>query len=85
MKEISRRRGKTHVSIEYGLTKHTFLFSFNILNPTASIRTVLLDGNADITIKGEVIIPVKFLGILTWKHIKIPYNIHENMEVVPTY
>ncbi len=72
---------KPRFFIEHGIKNYTFLFSFNILNLTSPTRNILMKGNADMIIEGEVIIPAKFLGLFTWRYIKIPYKINEKVEI----
>lgn len=76
---------KPHFSIDPGITNHTLLFSFTIYDLSSSTQRVLLSGAANVTIKGEVMIPAKFLGLFTWRHITIPYTLHERMEVASPY
>jgi len=72
---------KPRFSLGHGLNNQTFVFYFSIFNLTAPTRSVLMNGNANITIKGDVIIPAKFLGLFTWRYIKIPYTISERVVV----
>ncbi|NIA10157.1 MAG: hypothetical protein GWP10_10650 [Nitrospiraceae bacterium] len=72
---------KPRFSIEHGSNNQTFLFSFSIFNLTAPTRNILMHGNANVTVKGDVIIPAKFLGLFTWRYIKIPYTIHEKVNM----
>ncbi|MCD6299534.1 MAG: hypothetical protein J7L93_02860 [Thermoplasmata archaeon] len=72
---------KPRFSLEHGANNQTFIFSFSIFNLTAPARSVLMNGNADVTVKGDVIIPAKFLGLFTWRYIKIPYTIHEKVKL----
>ncbi len=72
---------KPRFFIKHGTENHTFLFSFNIMDLTSSTREILINGNANVTVKGEIIIPAKFLGLFTWKYIKIPYTISDKVEI----
>lgn len=72
---------KPRFFIEHGIKNYTFLFSFSILNLTSPTRNILINGNANMVIEGEVIIPAKFLGLFTWRYIKIPYKINEKVEI----
>jgi len=72
---------KPRFSLEHGPNNQTFIFSFSIFNLTDPARKVLMNGNADVTVKGDVIIPAKFLGLFTWRYIKIPYTIHEKVKL----
>jgi len=72
---------KPHFSLEYGSNNQTFLFSFSIFNLTTPTRHLLMNGAANMTIKGDVIIPAKFLGLFTWRYVKVPYTIHERVKI----
>ncbi|MCD6171206.1 MAG: hypothetical protein J7J36_02145 [Thermoplasmata archaeon] len=70
---------KPHFFIEHGIKNYTFVFSFSIYNLTSSAKELLINGEANMTIKGEIMIPLKFLSLFTWKYIKIPYTIHRKV------
>ena len=72
---------KPRFYLEHGQNNQTFLFSFSIFNLTTPTSHLLMNGNANVTIKGDVIIPAKFLGLFTWKYIKVPYTIHEKVNM----
>ena len=72
---------KPRFIIQHGMKNYTFLLSFNILNLTTPTKNLLLNGGVNIIIKGEVIIPAKFLGLFTWRYIKLPYTIHDIISV----
>lgn len=74
---------KPRFIIQHGIKNYTFLLSFSILNLTTPTKNLLLNGNVNVIIKGEVIIPAKFLGLFTWRYIKLPYEIEERMEIIP--
>ncbi|KAA0003878.1 MAG: hypothetical protein FE043_01850 [Thermoplasmata archaeon] len=72
---------KPRFYLEHGQNNQTFLFSFSIFNLTTPTSHLLMNGNANMTIKGDVIIPAKFLGLFTWRYIKVPYTIHERVKI----
>jgi len=72
---------KPQFRIEKGVSNHTFSLTFSALNLTASTKNLLLYGSVNVTVKGETIVPAKFLGIFTWKYIKIPYTIHDRISI----
>ncbi len=73
---------KPRFIIQHGIKNYTFLFSFSILNLTTPTKNLLLNGNVNVIIKGEVIISAKFLGLFTWRYIKLPYEIKEKVEII---
>ncbi|MCD6481907.1 MAG: LEA type 2 family protein [Thermoplasmata archaeon] len=72
---------KARLLIPPGLSNHTFSFTFSAINLTSSTKNLLLQGEVDVTVKGDVIIPAKFLGLFTWRYIKLPYTIHDTISV----
>lgn len=72
---------KPRFSLGHGQNNQTFLFSFSIFNLTTPTSHLLMNGNANVTIKGDVIIPAKFLGLFTWRYIKVPYTIRERVKI----
>jgi len=72
---------KPRFRIGHGLSNHTFSLTFSAINLTASVKNLILYGMVNITIKGEVIIPAKFMGLFTWRYIKLPYTIHDRVAV----
>lgn len=72
---------KPRFYLEHGQNNQTFLFSFSIFNLTTPTSHLLMNGNANVTIKGDVIIPAKFLGLFTWRYVKVPYTIHERVKI----
>ena len=43
--------------------------------------TKQMKGEVNITVKGDTIIPAKFLGLFTWKYIDLPYEINEKVKI----
>jgi len=72
---------KPHFIIKHGLSNHTFSFIFSTLNLTEPTKKLFMRGNVNVTVKGDVIVPAKFMGLFTWRHIKIPYEIHEKVKI----
>jgi len=73
---------KPHFIIKHGTHNYTFLFSFSILNLSSATKSLILAGESiDIEIKGNVIIPAKFLGLFTWRYIKLPYETEEKLKI----
>ncbi|MCD6222369.1 MAG: LEA type 2 family protein [Thermoplasmata archaeon] len=70
---------KPHFYIESGTKKYDFDATFSVKGLSESAKNLLIKGGANIKIKGVVMIPAKFLGLFTWKHIKIPYEINEQI------
>ena len=72
---------KARLLIPPGLSNHTFSLTFSAISLTSSTKNLLLYGSVNVTIKGDVIIPAKFLGLFTWRHIKLPYTMHDTISV----
>jgi len=78
-KEFVGEGAKPHFFIENGEKKYEFDTTFSIKNTSQAIKNSLLMGEANIKIKGDVMIPAKFFGLFTWKHIKIPFEINRRI------
>ena len=66
---------KGHFKIEPGIHDQDFTVVFNIRDLPASIKTIYLEQNTNLTIEGEVTIPVKVFGLFTYTTITIPYSV----------
>ncbi|HEC76372.1 MAG TPA: hypothetical protein ENI33_03820 [Thermoplasmatales archaeon] len=73
---------KPHFIIQHGIHNYSFLLSFSILNLSSATKSLLIDGDEiNIRIKGDVLIPAKFLGLFTWRYIKLPYEMEEKVKL----
>lgn len=74
---------KPRFIVKHGVHNYTFTFSFDVSVLSSVSQALLLNGNEiDIRIKGELIIPAKFLGLFTWRYIKLPYEINEKVKIL---
>ena len=73
---------KPRFVIGHGIHNYTFIFSFSLSNLSSASSSLLLSGGeVNVDIKGDVIIPAKFLGLFTWRYIKLPYEIEEKVKI----
>ncbi|KAA0013360.1 MAG: LEA type 2 family protein [Thermoplasmata archaeon] len=72
---------KPRFFIQHGTENYTFLFTFNIMDLVTPVKNILMKGEVNITVKGDTIIPAKFLGLFTWKYIDLPYEINEKVKI----
>ncbi|MCD6572715.1 MAG: hypothetical protein J7K95_01300 [Thermoplasmata archaeon] len=70
---------KPHFFIENGVKKYGFDATFSVKNLSQAGKEALMNGEANLKIKGVIMIPAKFFELFTWKHIKIPYEIRERI------
>ncbi|MCD6512023.1 MAG: LEA type 2 family protein [Thermoplasmata archaeon] len=80
--EFVGKGAKPAFSIPHGVHNYTFSLTFNIYNLSSSTSSIIMNqGNVDVKIKGDVIVPLKFLGLFTWRYIKLPYEKTENVRI----
>ncbi|HEC88926.1 MAG TPA: hypothetical protein ENI52_06390 [Thermoplasmata archaeon] len=73
---------KPHFIIQHGIHNYSFLLSFSILNLSSTTKSLLIGGDEiNIHIKGDILIPAKFLGLFTWRYIKLPYEMEEKVKL----
>ena len=65
--------------IKSGTHNYEFSATFNIKNTSKATQQLIIKGEENVKIKGDIMIPAKFLGLFTWKHIKIPYEINKKI------
>ena len=70
---------KSSFFIENGIHEYDFSAIFSIKNTSKATQQLIMKNDANVKIKGEILIPAKFLGLFTWKHIKIPYEINKKI------
>ncbi len=80
--EFVGKGAKPAFSIPHGVHNYTFSMVFNAYNLSSSTSSIILShGNVDVKIKGDVIVPLKFLGLFTWRYVKLPYEKTENVKI----
>jgi len=72
---------KPHFILKKGSSQYEFTLHFTSSSISSATKDLLLAGEANVKIKGEIMIPAKFFGTFTWKHIKIPYTINEKVGI----
>ncbi len=72
---------KSGFSIDPGSEELSLSLTISGQDLSGPTRTLLTQGGAMVTIKGEVTIPAKFLGLFTWRHLTLPYEVEEEVDL----
>jgi LEA14-like dessication related protein len=67
-------------SLDPGKEELSLSLTFSGQNLSGPALTLLTQGGAMVTIKGDVTIPAKFLGLFTWRHLTLPYEVEERVD-----
>lgn len=70
---------KDSFTVEPGPTVLDFSVTFNIFDLPTPVQETFTSGTATLTIKGEVTVPVKLLGLWTYTHVTVPFSQEEQV------